>query len=232
MKTIGLIGGISWQSTAHYYELLNTLVQERLGGHHSAKCLVFSVDFGEVEARQRQGRWDELGRMLNGAARALEGAGADVLVLCANTMHKLAEPMMDGVRIPFLHIADVTADQVRAAGLRRVGLLGTRYTMEEDFYTRRLAERYSLEVLVPEADDRREIDRIIFEELVKGRVESNSRATYQAIIRRLASAGAEGVIAGCTEIGMLISQSDVELPLFDTTRIHAQAAADWALDAG
>lgn len=229
MKTIGLVGGVSWQSTAHYYELLNRMVQARRGGHHSARCLVVSVDFGEVEPLQRAGRWDDLGRMLNGAARALERGGADIVLLCANTMHKVADAMMSGVHVPLLHIADVTAEAVRAAGLRRVGLLGTRYTMEQDFYSRRLAERHGLEVLVPEKDDRDEVDRVIFEELVLGRVEPASRARYQAIIGRLARAGAQGVIAGCTEIGMLVSQADVEVPLFDTTRIHAEAAVGWAL---
>ncbi len=229
MKTIGLIGGMSWQSTVHYYELLNQAVQARLGGHHSAKCLVASVDFGEVEPLQRAGRWEELGRMLNRAALTLERAGADVLVLCANTMHKMADAMMAGVHVPLLHIGDVTAEKVLAAGLRRVGLLGTRYTMEQDFYKRRLSEGHGLEVLVPGRPDRDEVNRVIFEELVLGRVEPASRARYQAVVGRLVEAGAEGIIAGCTEIGMLLSQADVSVPLFDTTRIHALAAVEWSL---
>lgn len=231
MKTIGLVGGMSWLSTVHYYELLNREVAARLGGHHSARCLLASVDFGEVEPLQRAGRWDELGRMLNDAARALERGGAGAIVLCANTMHKVADAMMAGVRIPLLHIADATADRVHAAGLGRVGLLGTRYTMEQDFLTRRLAERHGLEVLLPEKEDRDEVNRVIFEELVLGKVEPASRARYQAIIARLVKAGAQGIVAGCTEIGMLLSQPDVEVPLFDTTPIHALAAVDWALGA-
>jgi aspartate racemase len=229
MKTIGLIGGMSWESSAHYYALLNRLVKERLGGFHSARVLLHSVDFGEVEPRQRADRWDELGALLNGAALALERGGADFIVVCANTMHKVADALMAGVRIPLLHIADVTAAQVQAAGVRRVGLLGTRYTMEQDFYRRRLAERHGLEVLVPDAADRAEVNRVIFEELVLGRVEASSRARYQEVVGRLARAGAQGVIAGCTEIGMLLSPSDVPLPLFDTTELHARAAAELAL---
>lgn len=229
MKTIGLVGGMSWLSTVHYYELLNREVQARRGGHHSAKCLVASVDLGEVEPLQRAGRWEDLGRMLNGAARALERGGADGVILCANTMHKVADAMMAGVRIPLLHIADATADRVHAAGLRRVGLLGTRYTMEQDFLTRRLAARHGLEVRLPQQQDWDEVNRVIFEELVMGKVEPASRARYQAIIGRLVADGAQGIVAGCTEIGMLLSQRDVEVPLFDTTEIHALAAVDWAL---
>lgn len=229
MKTIGLIGGMSWESSAHYYALVNRLVKERLGGFHSARVLLHSVDFGEVEPRQRADRWDELGALLNGAALALERGGADFIVVCANTMHKVADALMAGVRIPLLHIADVTAAQVKAAGVRTVGLLGTRYTMEQDFYRRRLAERHGLEVLVPDAADRAEVNRVIFEELVLGRVEAASRARYQEVVGRLARAGAQGVIAGCTEIGMLLSPADVPLPLFDTTEIHARAAIELAL---
>ena len=229
MKTIGLIGGMSWESSSHYYSLVNRMVKERLGGFHSAKVLLHSVDFGEVEPRQRAGRWDELGKLLNQAALALERGGADFVVVCANTMHKVADELMAGVRIPLLHIADVTAAQVKAAGIRRVGLLGTRYTMEQDFYRGRLAARHGLEVLVPEPGDQAEVNRVIFEELVLGRVEASSRSRYQVVVDRLARSGAQGVIAGCTEIGMLLSPSDVALPLFDTTEIHARAAVDLAL---
>ncbi len=229
MKTIGLLGGMSWESSSHYYALINRLVKERLGGLHSAKVLLSSVDFGEVEPRQRAGRWDELGALLNQAALALERGGADFVVVCANTMHKVADELMAGVRIPLLHIVDVTAARVKAAGLRRVGLLGTRYTMEQDFYRGRLAERHGLEVLVPDPPDQAEVNRVIFEELVLGRVEASSRARYQEVVDRLARSGAQGVIAGCTEIGMLLSPADVFLPLFDTTEIHARAAVDLAL---
>jgi aspartate racemase len=229
MKTIGLVGGMSWESTAHYYRLLNEGVKRRLGGLHSARCLLHSVDFGEVEPLQRQARWEELGAMLREAARGLERAGADFLVLCANTMHKVAGPMMEGVGIPLLHVADVTAERVRAAGLRRVALLGTRYTMEQDFYRGRLAARHGLEVLVPGPAERDEVHRVIFEELVLGRIEAGSRARYAAIMAGLVRAGAEGIVAGCTEITMLVGPEDASVPLFDTTAIHAEAALDLAL---
>jgi aspartate racemase len=229
MKTIGLVGGMSWESTAHYYRLLNEGVKRRLGGLHSARCLLHSMDFGEVEPLQRQARWEELGAMLREAARGLERAGADFLVLCANTMHKVAGPMMEGVGIPLLHVADVTAERVRAAGLRRVALLGTRYTMEQDFYRGRLAARHGLEVLVPGPAERDEVHRVIFEELVLGRIEAASRARYAAIMAGLVRAGAEGIVAGCTEITMLVGPEDASVPLFDTTAIHAEAALDLAL---
>lgn len=229
MKTIGLVGGMSWESTAHYYRLINEAVKARLGGLHSARLVLASVDFADVEPLQRAGRWDEAGDLLNAAALGVERAGADLLVLCANTMHKVADGMMRGVRIPLLHIADVTGERVVAGGVRRVALLGTRYTMEQDFYRARLAERFGLEVLVPGPADRDEVNRIIFEELVLGRIEARSKARYLAVIERLVGDGAEGVIAGCTEITMLIQQPDVPVPLFDTTELHALAAVDRAL---
>ena len=229
MKTIGLIGGMSWESTAHYYRLLNEAVKARLGGLHSAKCLLASVDFAEIEPLQRAGRWDEAGAILNRAALGLERAGADLLLICANTMHKVAEQTLRGVRIPLIHIADATAARVRAAGVRRVALLGTRYVMEQDFYRQRLADRYGLEVLVPGPADRTEVNRVIFEELCLGRTEPASKARYVAIMEALVRDGAEGVIAGCTEITMLVQQSDVSAPLFDTTEIHALAAVEFAL---
>jgi aspartate racemase len=230
MKTIGLIGGMSWESTAHYYRLLNEGVRARLGGLHSAPCLLASVDFGEIEPLQRAGQWDEAGAILNLAARGLERAGAAFLLICANTMHKVADQAMAGVGIPLLHIADVTAERVRAAGVHDVALLGTRYTMEQDFYKGRLAARHGLNVMVPGSDDREEVNRIIFEELVLGRVEPRSKARLTSIVDALKGAGAQGVIAGCTEITMLIGQSDVSVPLFDTTEIHALAAVECALD--
>jgi aspartate racemase len=232
MKTIGLIGGMSWESSAHYYRLLNEAVKARLGGLHSARCILSSVDFGEVEPLQRAGRWEELGDLLNRAALGLERAGAGLLLICANTMHKVAEQALRGVSIPLVHVADVTAERVRAAGLRRVALLGTRYVMEEDFYRRRLEERHGLTVLVPGPDDRREVNRVIFEELVLGRVEPRSRARYVAIMEALAGEGAEAVVAGCTEIGMLVRQADLSVPYFDTTEIHALAAVERALAEG
>jgi aspartate racemase len=229
MKTIGLIGGMSWESSLHYYELLNEEVKARLGGLHSARCILSSVEFAEIEPLQREGRWDEAGAILNRAALGLERAGAEVLLICANTMHKVADEVMRGVRIPLLHIGDVTAERVRAAGVRRVALLGTRYVMEQDFYRRRLEERHRLEVLVPGPADRQEVNRVIFEELVLGRVEPASKARFLEIIGALAGQGAQGVIAGCTEIGMLVSQADLASPLFDTAELHARAAVEWAL---
>jgi aspartate racemase len=229
MKTIGLLGGMSWESSAHYYRLVNEAVKARLGGLHSAKCLLASVDFGEIEPLQRADRWDEAGAILNRAALGLERAGAELLLICANTMHKVADQAMRGVGVPLVHIADATAARVRAAGLRRVALLGTRYVMEQDFYRQRLADRYGLDVLVPGPADRAEVNRVIYEELCLGRTESASKARYVAIMEALARAGAEGVIAGCTEITMLVQQPDVSVPLFDTTEIHALAAVERAL---
>ncbi|HET6414164.1 MAG TPA: aspartate/glutamate racemase family protein [Anaeromyxobacter sp.] len=231
MKTIGLIGGMSWESSAHYYRLLNEGVKARLGGLHSARCILSSVDFAEIEPLQRAGLWEKAGDILNRCARGLEAAGAELLLICANTMHRVADQAMRSVRIPLIHIADVTAERVQAAGLRRVALLGTRYVMEEDFYRRRLIERYGLEVIVPGDIDREEVNRVIFEELVLGKVERRSRERYVAIVDDLVGKGAEGVIAGCTEITMLITQADLTAPLFDTTEIHALAAVDRALAA-
>ncbi|HEY6003174.1 MAG TPA: aspartate/glutamate racemase family protein [Anaeromyxobacter sp.] len=229
MKTIGLIGGMSWESSLLYYRLINEMVHQRLGGLHSARCILSSVEFAEIEALQREGRWDEAGAILNRAALGLERAGAEVLLICANTMHKVADEVMRGVRIPLLHIVDVTAERVRAAGLERVALLGTRYVMDEEFYRRRLEERHGLEVLVPGPEDRREVNRIIFEELVLGRAEPASKARFLAIVEALAGQGAQGVIAGCTDFSILVSQADLATPLFDTTELHARAAVEWAL---
>lgn len=229
MKTIGLVGGMSWESTAHYYRLLNEGVKARLGGLHSAKVLLHSVDFAPIEEMQRQGRWAEAAGVLREAVRGLEAAGADLVLLCANTMHKVADEMMAGARIPLLHVADVTADALEAAGVRRAGLLGTRYTMEEDFYRRRLSGRHGLEVLVPGPEERQLVNRVIFEELVLGVVSPASRAAYLRIIDGLRRAGAAGIVAGCTEIGMLVSPADCPLPFFDTTRLHVEAALSRAL---
>lgn len=230
MKTVGLLGGMSWESTVPYYQVLNRQVGSKLGGVHSARVLLLSVDFGEIEALQHQGRWDELGRMLAGEARTLEDAGADFLVLCTNTMHRVATRIESTISIPLLHIADATAERVRSAGVRRVGLLGTRFTMEEDFYRGRLGERHGLEVLVPPEPDRMTVHRVIYEELVLGRILDGSRAEYRRIVAELAAAGAEGVILGCTEIGLLVKSGDASVPLFDTALIHAEAAAAAALE--
>lgn len=227
--TIGLIGGMSWESSAEYYRIINQETQRRLGGVHSARSLMASVDFGLVEHLQRQERWEELTVMMCDAARDLERGGAGVLVLCTNTMHRMAADIEAAVAIPLLHIADPTAAAVKAAGLSTVGLLGTGFTMEQGFYTGRLAARHGLQVLIPEADDRRSVHRIIYEELVVGRTEATSRAAYRDVMERLVERGAEAIILGCTEITLLVSQQDCWAPLFDTTRLHALAAVDWSL---
>ena len=231
MKTIGMIGGMSWESSIEYYRLINEAVKARLGDLHSAKSLMLSVDFAEIEVLQREGRWEEATQEMLEAARAVEAGGADFLIICTNTMHKMADEMQRNIGIPILHIADATAQVVREQGIRRVGLLGTRFTMEEDFYRGRLVARFGLEVLIPKAADREIVHRVIYDELVLGRIEPASKAEYLRIIARLAEAGAEGIILGCTEIGLLVSQPDSSLPLFDTTRIHALAAVDYALQA-
>lgn len=229
MRTIGLIGGMSWESSAEYYRLINTAVKDRLGGLHSARSLMLTVDFAAIEAMQVAGRWDEAGRELAEAARSLERGGADCVVLCTNTMHKVADAITAAVRIPLIHIADATAEAIRASGIGRVGLLGTRFTMEEAFYKGRLSERHGLEVLVPEAEDRAVVNRVIYEELCLGVVRPESRAHYRATMARLVERGAEGIILGCTEITLLVDASDSAAPLFDTTRLHALAAVEFAL---
>ncbi len=229
MKTIGLIGGMSWESSAEYYRLINTMVKERLGGFHSAKCVMISMDFAEIEVLQREDRWAESAQLLIGAAQALERAGADLVVLCTNTMHKVAAEIQSGLHVPFLHIADATAEQIKAQGLTTVGLLGTRFTMEQDFYAGRLAQRYGLHVLIPESAEREMIHRVIYEELVLGYVQASSKAQYLAVIDRLIERGAQGIILGCTEIDLLIQAGDCRVPVFDTTHLHAQAAVELAL---
>jgi len=229
MRTLGLIGGMSWESSLLYYRALNLGVRERLGGLHSAKLILHSVDFAEVAALQREGRWEHAGDLLTKAAEGLENAGAGALVLCTNTMHKVAPAIEDGCTIPLLHIADAAGAAVRAAGVKRVGLLGTRFTMSEAFYRDRLAERFGLEVQVPDAAAQARIDRVIFEELCQGRIEPDSRADYRAICADLIEAGCEGILLGCTEISLLLKPEDVSAPLFDTTALHVEAALDWAL---
>jgi len=231
VKTIGLIGGMSWESTATYYRLINEAVKQRLGGLHSAKVVLYSVDFAQVENMQNAGDWDGAGVLLAHAARSLESAGADFLLLCTNTMHKVAPAIQTAVHIPFLHIADPTAEAIKAAGFSSVGLLGTRFTMEQDFYTGRLREKYGLQVLVPDLPDRDIVHRVIYEELCLGRLVDASRDEYRRIIAALVSRGAEAIILGCTEISLLVEQQDSAVPLFDTTRLHAHAAVEWALGA-
>ena len=229
MKTIGLIGGMSWESTADYYRRLNELVKQRLGGLHSAKIVLHSVDFAEIESLQARGAWEEAGRQLAQVARSLEAGGADFLVLCTNTMHKVAPAIEGASALPLLHIADPTATAIRQAGFTRVGLLGTRFTMEQDFYRGRLVERHGLDVIVPDDDGRSLVHRVIYEELCLGVVREESRAGYRQVIARLVDQGAQAVILGCTEIAMLVSAADAPVPVFDTTAIHAQAAVDAAL---
>jgi aspartate racemase len=231
MKIIGLIGGMSWESTVPYYRQVNESIKERLGGLHSAKVVLYSVDFHEVERFQHAGDWEAAGALLAGAARALEAAGADFLVLCTNTMHKVAPAIEAGVRIPLLHIADPTAEEIKRAGLSTVGLLGTRFTMEQDFYTGRLRKFHGLRVIIPRERDREIIHRVIYEELCLGRIQDESRAEYRRIMADLIGQGAEGIILGCTEISLLVDQRDASVPLFDTTRIHARKAAERALSA-
>ena len=229
MKTIGILGGMSWESSIEYYRIINEEVNHRLGGVHSAKILMYSVDFAEIEALQHAGRWDEATAFMVDAAQRIERGGADFLVIATNTMHKMAEEVAAAIGIPLLHIADATAERIKAQGLRKVGLLGTRFTMEEDFYRGRLERKHGLTVLIPDKADRDEVHRVIYEELVVGRIVPASRQRYIAIMERLIGQGAEGIILGCTEIGLLVKDGDVPVPLFDTTRIHAEAAVDWAL---
>lgn len=226
---IGLIGGMSWESSAQYYRLINEAVRERVGGVASARTLMWSFDFAEIERLQHAGRWPELSRRLADAARALEAGGADFLVLCTNTMHREADAIEAAVRIPLLHIADPTGEAIKAAGLTTVGLLGTAFTMEHDFYRGRLEQKHGLTVLTPDSDDRAAVHRIIYEELVTGQVLGASRETYKAVIARLAARGAQAIILGCTEIMLLIGQADSPVPVFDTTALHAMAAVERAL---
>ena len=231
MKTIGMIGGMSWESSMAYYRIINEAVKEQLGDLHSARSVMVSLDFAEIEVLQRESRWEDATRAMIDAAQSVEASGGDFLIICTNTMHKMAEAVQESIGIPLLHIADATAEVIKARGLQRVGLLGTRFTMEEDFYRGRLVEKHNLDVIIPEKANREIVHRIIYEELVLGKIEPASKAEYLRIIADLAKAGAEGIILGCTEIGLLVSQSDSRLPLFDTARIHALAAVQVALQA-
>lgn len=229
MRTLGLIGGMSWESSAHYYRLINQGVRDARGPTASAQCLLWSFDFSEIEALQHKGDWAALETLMCDAGRRLAGAGADALVICTNTMHLMADAVEAAAAIPLLHIADPTGAAVRAAGIGTVGLLGTAFTMEQGFYRDRLAAGHGLEVLVPEAEDRATVHRVIYEELVSGVVREESREAYRGVIERLTGRGAQGVILGCTEIMLLVGQEDSAVPLFDTTTLHAQAAVELAL---
>ncbi len=229
MKTIGLIGGMSWESSIEYYRIINETAKEKLGGLHSAKSLMMTVDFAEIEKLQHENRWDEAGQILVKCAQDLERGGADFIVLCTNTMHKLADQIIANVNIPFLHIADATAEKIAAAGMKRIGLLGTRFTMEHDFYKGRLIQNFGLDVLVPNEADREIVHRVIYDELVQGKIVDSSREEYKRIMASLIENGAEGIILGCTEIELLVSQKDSSAPLFPTTSIHAISAVEYAL---
>jgi len=232
MKVIGMIGGMSWESTAEYYRIINETVKKRLGGHHSAKILLYSVNFSEIESLQRKGEWLESTEIMCDAARRIERGGADCLLICTNTMHKMAPEVQSAVTIPLLHIVDATAVEIKKKGIKRIGLLGTKYTMVEDFYKGRLADNYALEVVIPQEDDCNVVNQVIYHELCMGKIQEESRNQFQRIINNLEAAGAEGVILGCTEISLLIKPGDSPLPLFDTTSIHAGAAVEFALGHG
>ena len=230
MKTIGMIGGMSWESSIEYYRIISEKVKEKLGGLHSAKSMMYSVDFAEIEALQHTGRWDEATQAMIEAARHVEAGGADFLIICTNTMHKMADEVEAAIGIPLLHIADATAETIKSQGLTKIGLLGTKFTMEEDFYRGRLVEKHGLEVLIPAAEDREIVHRVIYDELVLGEIKPESREAYKKIIEKLIAAGAQGIILGCTEIGLLVKAKDSRVPLFDTTYIHAVSAVEMALE--
>ena len=230
MKTIGLIGGMSWESSIEYYRIINETAKDKLGELHSAKSLMVTVDFAEIEKLQHEDRWDEAAQILVTCAQNLERGGADFIVLCTNTMHKLADQIIANVNIPFLHIADATAEKITEVGIKKIGLLGTRFTMEHDFYKGRLIEKYGLDVLIPNEADRAIIHRVIYEELVQGKILNSSREEYKRIMETLIAQGAEGIILGCTEIELLLQEEDGNIPLFPTTSIHAIAAVKYALE--
>lgn len=229
MKKIGLIGGMSWESSLEYYRIINETIKQKLGGLHSAKCILYSVDFAETNTLQHEGKWKDLTELMIEAAQKLEKAGAEFIVICTNTMHKTAGDIQNNVNIPILHIADATAEKILSKGLRKVGLLGTKFTMEEDFYKRRLKERFDIEVIIPDSNEREIIHNIIYNELCLGILKHSSKERFQKVIKNLAANGAEGVILGCTEIPLLIKEEDVDIPLFDTTNIHAKSAVEFAL---
>jgi len=229
MKTIGLIGGMSWESTAEYYRIINEAVKERLGGLHSARIVMYSVDFEEVEQLQRQGRWDQATDVMIDAAKRVERGGADFVLICSNTMHKMAGDVAANINVPLLHVADATAERITSLGLETIGLLGTKFTMEQDFYKGRLSEKFGLQVVVPNESERDIVHNVIYKELCLGEMRDSSREQLKTIIAGLSNGGAQGIILGCTELPLLIRQHDCSVPLFDTTVIHAKAAVDYAL---
>lgn len=229
MKTLGLIGGMSWESSGEYYKLVNAKAKQLLGGHHSCQSIMYTVDFNAIVKLQHEGKWQELDVIMADAAKMLEDAGADLIVLCTNTMHLCTKAILEKITVPFLHIAEATGQEIIARKLKKVGLLGTRFTMEKDFYKDVLLNKFGIEVVVPNEQERDEVHRIIYQELVHGQIKEESRETYKSIILNLENEGAEGVILGCTEIPLLISGSDVNIPVFDTTKIHAEKAVEWLL---
>ena len=230
MKKIGLIGGMSWESSLEYYRIINETVKQRLGGLHSAESIMYSVDFDEIEKLQSQGNWQELTKVMIDSAQKLEKAGADLVIICTNTMHKMAGEVQNSVNIPLLHIADATAEKIKEKGCKKVGLLGTRFTMEEDFYKGRLIEKHGLEVIVPNSEERQIVHDIIYNELCLGEIKETSKEQFKKVIENLVKNGADGVILGCTEIPLLIKQEDVKVLLFNTTKIHAEYAVDYAIN--
>ncbi len=229
MKTIGLIGGMSWESTQEYYRIINETVKETLGGFHSAKIIMYSVDFEEIEKLQHQGKWGELTELMIDIAKRIEKSGADFVLICANTMHKMADEVQKNIKIPLLNVIDLTAEKIREKGLKKIGLLGTKFTMEEDFYKRRLTEKYGFDVIIPTEGERRIIHDVIFNELCLGEIKQSSKEQFKKIIENLVARGAEGIILGCTEIPLLVKQEDFEVSLFDTMMIHAKSAVEYAI---
>jgi len=229
MKTIGLIGGMSWESSIEYYKLINKKVKEMIGGFHSCKSLMYSVDFAEIEKLQHEDKWEELDQIMADSAKKLEYAGADIIVLCTNTMHLCSKAIKENISIPFLHIAEATGEEIVNRKIKKVGLLGTKFTMEKDFYKEVLREKFSIEVTIPNEQEREQMHKIIYGELVQGKIKEESREIYKTIISNLQKKGAKGVILGCTEIPLLISDSDVNIPTFNTTKLHAEKAVEWLL---
>ena len=229
MKIIGLLGGMSWESSLVYYKIVNEKVKEKLGGHHSCECVMYSVDFDIIKKLQFEGHWEELTRIMIVAAKKIEHGGAEMLTICTNTMHKMVPDIERNISIPIVHIADATAEVIKARGIKKVALLGTRFTMEQDFYKGRLVEKHGIEVVIPEGNDLEQVHDIIYNELVLGEIKQSSKEIYKQVIKRLIKRGAEGVILGCTEIPLLIQQEDCSVPVFDTTQIHAEKTVEFAI---
>ncbi|TFG13523.1 MAG: aspartate/glutamate racemase family protein [Promethearchaeota archaeon] len=229
MKVIGLLGGMSWESSLEYYRIINEKVKQRMGGLNSAKCILYSVNFQEIETLQHEGKWEHLTKIMIESALNLERAGAEMILICTNTMHKMADEVQNSIQVPLIHIADTAAEKVKEKNLKKVGLLGTKYTMEQEFYKGRIKERYNIDVLIPDSNEREIVHDIIFNELCLGKIKSESKEQYKKIIQHLIQKGAEGIILGCTEIPLLINQEDFDIPIFDTTMIHCEAAIDYAL---